>query len=251
MPFSPEILIAPDHDGWAEAARNLVLEIGAQAIQDYGQFVIALSGGNTPERLYRALSSCSNKSRLDWTRTIFFFSDERCVPPDHPQSNFGLANRLLFKPLSIHPDQVHRMLGEAPDPELAARDYERHLRAACRGGTGSWPMLDLVLLGLGHDGHTASIFPGTSSAEEEERCVTVGHAPSEIPTRLTLTLGVINRANVVLFLVTGANKAEMVKTILEPDVAAERRVPAALVKPEQGRLIWLLDAASAAQLAKD
>lgn len=250
MPSSPDILIAQDPEEWVETARNLVLEIGAQAVQDHGRFVIALSGGNTPERLYRALSSSSNMDRLDWTRTIFFFSDERCVPPDHPQSNFALADRALFKPLSIHPDQVHRMLGEAPDPERAAREYESHLRTDCRGPSDSWPSFDLVLLGIGHDGHTASIFPGTSAVEERTRWVTVGQAPSGIPTRLTLTLGVINQASVVLFLVTGADKAATVKQILEPGSAAERRVPAALVKPERGRLIWLLDATAAAQLAK-
>lgn len=250
MPSSPDILIAHDPEEWVETARNLVLEIGAQAVQDHGRFVIALSGGNTPERVYRALSSSSNMDRLDWTSTIFFFSDERCVPPDHPQSNFALADRALFQPLSIHPDQVHRMHGEAPDPERAAREYERHLRTDCRGPSDSWPSFDLVLLGIGHDGHTASIFPGTSAVEERTRWVTVGQAPSGIPTRLTLTLGVINQASVVLFLVTGADKAATVKQILEPGSAAERRVPAALVKPERGRLIWLLDATAAAQLAK-
>ncbi len=248
MSGSPRIHIARDEDDWATAAAALIHKLGREAFLDHGRFLIALSGGATPERLYNRLASPPYIDRFDWSQTAFFFSDERCVPPDHPDSNFGLANRALFHPLNINPDHVHRMHGEQADPDSAARDYEGLLRMACGSSSGTWPRLDLVLLGLGHDGHTASLFPDTAAVHEHHRVVTVGHAPSGPSTRLTLTLGVINKASVVLFLVTGANKAGIVRTILEPRTDADRRLPAALVKPERGRLIWMLDRPAAAEL---
>ena len=249
MAGSTEIRIAQDQEEWATAAATAVHESGRQAIRDHGRFLLALSGGSTPERLYHRLANAQSVNRFDWSHTIFFFGDERCVPPDHPDSNFGLANRTLFRPLNIGADHIHRMRGELSDPDLAARDYERLLRATVGSATGDWPQLDLVLLGLGNDGHAASLFPGTAAVAESQRWVTVGHAPSGPPTRLTLTLGVINQATVILFLVTGAAKAGIVKTILEPSNDPHRRLPAALVKPEGGRLIWLLDRSAAAELA--
>lgn len=250
MPAVPEILIAQNHEEWAETAEEIIDDVGAQAIKNRGRFLLALSGGNTPELLYRKLSSGSRMDRLDWSRTHFLFSDERCVPPDHPDSNFCLADRALFRPLSIHPDQIHRMVGEDPDPERAANNYEHEIRRIIGNASIDWPCLDLVLLGIGTDGHTASLFPGTSAVEEHNRWVAQGQAPSGPTARLTLTLGVLNRASVILFLVTGSQKAAIVKTVLEPGRESGRRVPAGLVKPEQGRLIWLLDIAAAAELKR-
>jgi 6-phosphogluconolactonase len=250
MPGSPHIRIAHDEEEWATAAADLIHKFAQEAVLRHGRFLIALSGGTTPQRLYNQLAAPPYIDRLDWSRTTFFFSDERCVPPDHPDSNFGLANRALFHPLRINPDRVYRMNGEEADPDSAARDYEQRLREACGSSTGTWPRLDLVLLGLGQDGHTASLFPGTTALHEHQRIVAVGHAPSGPPIRLTLTLGVINEASVVLFLVTGSNKAGIVRTVLEPSADADRRLPAALVKPERGRLIWLLDRPAAAGLTR-
>ena len=218
-----------------------------QAVEERGQFLIALSGGQTPEQLYRRLASTPFRDQGDWTSTQFFFSDERCVPPDHPDSNFHLANQALFRPLDIPSDHIHQMACQEANAEAAACDYERLLRTVTKIPEG-WPRLDLVLLGIGQDGHTASLFPGTGAVHERRRCVTVGHAPSGPRTRLTLTLGVINQATVVLFLVTGAGKAAIVKAILEPQQEADRLLPAALVRPERGRLIWLLDPPAAARL---
>lgn len=229
-------------------AAALVHEVGRQAQQNHGRFSLALSGGTTPEHLYRALASPLQANRFDWSQTTFFFSDERCVPPDHPDSNFGLANRAFFAPLAISPNHIYRMRGETPDPQTAALDYERQLRMIDPLHKEDSPQLDLVLLGLGRDGHTASLFPGTSALEEKQRLVTVGRAPTGVPTRLTLTLGVINEATVVLFLATGAEKAEIVKRVCEPKTDADRQLPAALVKPRTGRLIWLLDGPAATLL---
>ena len=248
MSGKPEIRIAKAKDEWALEAAALVQELGKQAIGARGRFSLALSGGKTPEHLYRTMAAPPYADRFDWARTIFFFSDERCVSPDHPESNFGLASRTLFAPLTISPDCIYRMRGEVANPETAALDYERQLRTIDRPQQNDSPHLDLVLLGLGQDGHTASLFPGTNAVGERQRLVAVGQSPTGVATRLTLTLGAINRATVVLFLVTGADKAEIVKRVLEPKTDADRQLPAALVKLQSGRLIWLLDGPAAALL---
>jgi 6-phosphogluconolactonase len=243
-----EIRVAQDSVDWATEAASLTQEVGRQAVAERGLFLIALSGGRTPEQLYRRLASAPFRDQGDWTDTQFFFSDERCVSPDDPDSNFHLADQTLFRPLAIPRDHIHRMACEQVGSDAAARDYEGLLRTVTKTPTGAWPRLDLVLLGIGQDGHTASLFPGTDAVHERGRCVAVGYAPSGHRTRLTLTLGVINQASVVLFLVTGAGKAGIVKTILESQEKADRLLPAALVRPERGRLIWLLDPPAAAQL---
>ena len=248
MAGKPEIHIAQAQHKWAMEAAALVQEFGTRAIHDHGRFFIALSGGTTPERLYRTLASPPYAAQFDWSKTTFFFGDERCVSPDHPDSNFGLASRTLFAPLAIPPEHIHRMRGEVADPEAAALDYERKLRTIDSPTKTTSPQLDLLLLGLGQDGHTASLFPGTKAVSEQQQLVAVGHAPTGIVTRLTLTLGVINQASVVLFLIMGADKAKIVKRILEPETDADRQLPAALVKPHSGRLIWMLDGPAAALL---
>ena len=248
MARPPEIRIAHDSQAWADAAAELVHSLGQEAIQANGQFLIALSGGTTPETLYRALTSPAFAGRFDWSRTTFFFSDERGVPPDDPRSNYALANKTLFTPLNIAPAQVYRMTGESRDPQVAAHDYEQQLRQATNTPPSSHPTLDLVLLGLGEDGHTASLFPGSLALRDNKRLIAVTQSSKDPPTRLTMTLGVINQASVILFLVMGVGKAEIVRAILDPKTETERQLPASLVAPEKGRLIWLLDRAAAAGL---
>ena len=248
MAVLPEVYVLNDEvSRWAAEAAAFMLSLQQRAVKDNGRFLVALSGGKTPERLYQRLASLSSTARHEWRNTRFFFGDERCVPPDHPDSNYHLAEEALFKPLQIGNDQIHRMKGEHHDPEVAAIEYEDVLRASTNAASG-WPTLDLVLLGLGNDGHTASLFPGTDALRESRRCVAVGHAPVNPRLRLTLTLGVINHATVVLFLANGESKAAAVKAVLEPQQAGERTLPAALVQPERGRLIWLLDRPAAAKL---
>ena len=249
MAVLPEVhVLNNDVSPWASEAAAFMLSLQQRAVKDNGRFLVALSGGRTPEELYRRLASLSLAARHDWRNTRFFFGDERCVPPDHPDSNYHLAEQALFKPLEIAADQIHRMKGEHPDPEVAAKDYEDLLRASTNAAPSGWPKLDLVLLGLGNDGHTASLFPGTDALRETRRCVTVGHAPANPRLRLTLTLGVINHATVVLFLVTGESKSAAVKAVIEPQQDGDRKLPAALVRPERGRLIWLLDRSAALKL---
>ncbi|MCG3777765.1 MAG: 6-phosphogluconolactonase [Nitrospira sp.] len=251
MAAPPEIRLSRDRQAWAAGAAELVQSVGQEAVAAKGQFLLALSGGATPESLYRALTSPPFAGRFDWSHTIFFFSDERCVPPDDPRSNYALANKALLTPLNIAPSQVCRMAGESRDPQAAAADYEQHLRHATKTTAPALPQMDLILLGVGADGHTASLFPRTPILQDRQTVIAVTQSPQDPPTRLTMTLGVINRASVVLFLAAGAGKAGVVSAILDPKTEADRQLPAALVAPDEGRLIWLLDLAVAAGLSRD
>ena len=248
MARPPEIRIAPDSHTWATAAAELVQAVGQEAVHASGRFLIALSGGSTPEALYRSLTAPAFADRFDWSRAIFFFSDERCVPPGDARSNYALANKTLFTPLSISPAQVHRMAGESRDPQVAALEYEQRLRDITNTQSSNDPILDLVLLGLGEDGHTASLFPGSPALRDNRSLIAVTQSPKDPPIRMTMTLGAINRATVILFLVAGAGKAGIVRAILDPKTEAERQLPASLVVPESGRLIWQLDRAAASKL---
>lgn len=251
MPVVPDIRILQNQQTWAVAAAEFVLAVGQEALRAKGQFLIALSGGKTPAVLYQALTSPFFAGRLDWSQTLFFFSDERCVRPDDPRSNYALANKTLFIPLNIAPSQIYRMAGESRDPQAAASEYEQLLRRATKTTALTQPRLDLMVLGLGEDGHTASLFPGTPPVQDRHCAIAVTQSPKDPPTRLTMTLGVINRASVILFLVAGAGKAGVVRAVLDPKTEAERQLPAALVRPEGGRLVWLLDQAAAAELPMD
>lgn len=195
---------------------------------------------------------CPGLSRLRRSLRLvpnhIFFSDERCVPPDDPRSNYALANKALFTPLRITPSQVYRMAGGSRDPQAAAYEHEQQLRLATKTSPSAQPSLDLILLGLGEDGHTASLFPGTPILRDHQRVIAATQSQKDPPNRLTMTLGVINRASVILFLAIGTGKAGVVRAILHPKAEAERQLPAALVAPEEGRLIWFLDRAAADKL---
>ncbi|MDH5641119.1 MAG: 6-phosphogluconolactonase, partial [Nitrospira sp.] len=214
MSITPDIHITHDGREWANDAATLVLDTSEIAIRSHGRCLIALSGGTTPRTLYETLTAPEWKERFDWSRILFLFGDERCVPPEHPGSNFAMAQSALFQPLGIPPDYIYRMKGEIEDPFAAAQEYEDVLRHLTDCATPHFPRIDIILLGLGEDGHTASLFPGTEALHEQTKAVTVGHAPTGIHSRLTLSLGVLNQATVVLFLVTGSGKAPIVRRIL-------------------------------------
>lgn len=243
----PELRIFDEARELAAEAADLFVWLAGQAIGRGGRFRVALSGGSTPRALYRALAEPALARRVDWTTVEFFFGDERGVPPDHPESNFGLANQALFRPLGIPEDHVFRMKGESADVESAARDYEALLRRQFHAEPPAWPHFDLILLGLGEDAHTASLFPGTPALHEQTRLVVPNRAPQGIPLRLTLTAPVVNQARTVVFLVSGSAKAEAVKHVLE-DPGDGDRWPAKLIRPAQGRLLWFLDQPAAAGL---
>lgn len=225
----------------------MLRDLTRSAIKNRGRCFLTLSGGSTPKTLYETLTTPRWRSSFEWPRMEFLFGDERLVPPEHPESNYGLALRALFHPLAIDSSCIHRMKGEQQET-AAAREYEARLRTVTGCRPPAIPCLDIVLLGIGGDGHIASLFPGTPALQEREHLVVVGRAPTGIQSRLTITLGVINQADVVLFLVTGSNKGEIVRRVLEPQSEADRRLPAAMVRPQQGRLMWMLDQSAAANL---
>ena len=247
MSSRPELHTFADAQDLVVAAADLFVQLGQQAIAERNRFLVALSGGSTPKALYAALTRPHIAQHLDWRKVHFFFGDERGVPPTHAESNFGLAQAMLFHPLHIPSSLIHRMRGEDP-PESAAIDYERTLRRIAAPVTGQWPALDLILLGMGDDGHTASLFPDTPAVTDTIRWVVPGYAPQGTRSRITITLGVINHASVVLFLIAGRNKAVVVQRILERSADEPSPYPAALVRPEHGRLLWYLDRAAASEL---
>lgn len=245
MALAPEAHVFQDPEELAAEAADLFLWLAEQAISARGRFSVALSGGTTPKAVYSTLASA--RTRLDWANVFFFFGDERCVPPSHEESNFLTAQTSLFRPLNIPDTRIFRMKGEE-EPEIAGRDYEAVMRRTLGSSTDGWPRFDLILLGLGPDGHTASLFPGTAALEERTRWVAPGFAPTGIRQRLTLTLSVINHADVVLFLVAGAGKARIARDVLEPSSSETAPYPASLVQPIAGRLLWFLDRAAASEL---
>ena len=247
MSQAPAIHTFTDAQELTRAAAGLFLEVGKQAIAERNRFLVALSGGSTPKALYSILANDKYAQQLDWSKVHFLFGDERSVPPTHADSNFAMANAILFSPLHIPSAQIHRMRGEDP-PETAAAQYETTLRHLTTAVPGQWPRLDLVLLGMGDDGHTASLFPGTASLTEQTRWVVPSTSPQGTRARVTLTLGVINHASVVLFLVAGRSKAAVVRRVLEQRPGDPGPYPAALIRPETGRLLWYLDRAAASEL---
>ncbi|HEX9148607.1 MAG TPA: 6-phosphogluconolactonase [Thermoanaerobaculia bacterium] len=240
-----EVRVLPDADEAARAAALEIFHAAADAIGNRGVVRIALSGGTTPVRLFRLLAGLPFRDRPEWSRTRFFFVDERCVPPEDARSNYRLAKEHLLDPLGVPAEHVFRMRGE-DDPRRAAAEYQSVLEKEF-GGQDSVPRFDFVLLGLGTDGHTASLFPGTAALEERERLVSANWVPKLNEWRLTLTLPVLNASRWALFLVTGAEKSSVVASAVERKDGS-RELPASLVRPRAGSLIWIVDQAAAAGL---
>jgi 6-phosphogluconolactonase len=232
-----------------EQAALRIATWAAEAIEARGRFTIVLSGGSTPRALFALLASAAFVSKIDWSRADIFWGDERCVPPEHPDSNYRMARESLLDPIRIDPAHVHRMRGEEL-PERGAAAYEEHLHkffGIAPGGPP--PRFDILLLGMGADGHTASLFPGTPALEEVERWVVPNRAEASGMPRLTMTFPVLNAAANVLFLVTGADKAERVKQVLEhASGAGSGALPASKVSPTHGQVEWMLDSAAASRL---
>jgi 6-phosphogluconolactonase len=234
-----ESRVYPDAASLARAAAEHFVTLATAAIAAHGQFVVALSGGSTPHATYTLLASDELSARVDWPRVRVFWGDERCVPPDHPESNYRMAREVLLDKIPIPAENVHRIRGELP-PDQAAMAYQAELEAVL--GTGG--RFDLILLGMGEDGHTASLFPGTAALHEQTRWVVAHYVDKLSAWRVTLTPVAINAAAHVTFLISGAGKAERLQEVLDgphqPDV-----LPAQIVRPTDGRLLWLADAAAA------
>jgi 6-phosphogluconolactonase len=242
---SPQVHIFDSALDAARAAALRFVELARRAIEAQGRFSVALSGGSTPGRTYELLASDEFKGQVDWASTHVFFGDERCVPPTHADSNYRMVDEALLSRVPLPARNVHRMMGEG-DCAANARLYEEELQTFFAGEP--WPRFDLVLLGMGDDGHTASLFPGTEAVAERRAWVVCLWVEKLDAYRLTLTLPAINHAAHILFLVTGAGKAERVQQVIggarEPEP-----LPAQLIHPESGTLQWLLDRAAAARLS--
>ncbi len=227
----------------AGEAAELFARSAAEAIGDRGRFVVALAGGATPRGLYTRLAGEPTRSRVDWRRAWVFFGDERCVPPTDPESNYLMAWETLLGHAPMPPGQIFRIRGEAADTALAAAEYEATFRTVLEPGPAR---CDLILLGMGLDGHVASLFPGSPVLEEKERLVAaVETRAAVVSRRITLTLPAINAARRVLFLIAGAEKARAVAAVLRNPAST---LPAARVRPADGVVSWLVDRAAAAAL---
>ncbi|MFN2198785.1 MAG: 6-phosphogluconolactonase [Anaerolineales bacterium] len=242
------VRVYPNDVSLAQAAAEWVVQCSAEAIEQHGTFNLALSGGSTPRRTFELLADEDHVGRIDWQRTYVFWGDERCVPPDHPESNYRMARQALLDHVPIPAEQIYRMQGELT-PQIAADVYERILRAHFLTVRGKLPdtTFDLVLLGLGSDGHTASLFPGTDALSITTRWSTANHVPQLDTWRLTLTFPCINAASHVAFLVSGENKAQRLRQVIHGETA-DAELPAHLVQPRQGKLVWLVDEAAASAL---
>jgi 6-phosphogluconolactonase len=239
------IQIFADANEVARAAARRFVEHARATIETHGRFSIALAGGSTPKRVYELLAGEDFGAELDWSGVHVFFGDERCVPPDDADSNYRMANEALLSRVALPAENIHRMRGEG-DAVANARLYEDELRGFF-GDEAAWPEFDLVMLGMGDDGHTASLFPGTHALDVRSAWVAANWVEKFDAYRVTLTAPAINHARHVMFIVTGAGKAERLQEVLHgaPD---PHRLPSQLIQPRAGALAWFLDEAAAAKL---
>ncbi len=239
-----EVRIYPDLPALTTATTATIIELGRAALAQRQQFDLALAGGSTPRGVYRHLAA-EYASSLSWDRVHLFFGDERHVPPDHPDSNYRMVRESLLANTDLQP-QVHRIESEL-EPGLAADRYEADLRAHFHVRATDQPSFDLILLGMGTDGHTASLFPGTSALHEVNRAVVANAVPQLNTHRITLTFPCLNSARHILFLTAGADKATMLAKVLRGDPAGTT-YPAQSVQPRSGRAVWMIDEAAAQTL---
>jgi len=240
----PKVRVFPSSDEFFRAAAETFCQIGSDAIREHGRYTVALSGGSTPRDLHKELVT-NFASGLPWDKVFFFWGDERHVPPDFPESNYRMARETLLSKLPIPGAHIFRMHGEIPDANQAAGLYEQVLREFFHPHQEAFPRLDFILLGMGPDGHTASLFPGTPALKEQQCWVAGNWVEQHSTFRITFTYPVINNAANVMFLIKGADKAEMVRKALKDPSA---NLPCQGVKPANGQLMWYLDQAAGARL---
>lgn len=243
-----QVQILADAEAVSAAAAGEFVNLAGEAVARRGRFTVALSGGSTPRRLYQLLAEMPYRTQVAWDRVEFFWGDERAVPPDHPDSNYGLAAAALLTKLDLPPERIHRIHAERAERDAAARDYEEEIARVFEvPAKPAPPAFDLILLGMGADGHTASLFPGSDGLRERQRWVVSHLIPKLGAERITLTTPILNRAREIRMLVAGEDKANTLRAVLEGPRDPER-LPAQLVQPDGGCLIWLADQAAASQL---
>ncbi len=247
MTLQVELVELGTPDDLAREASLRFVETAQAAIAAHGAFSVALSGGSTPRAMYTRLAARPLRDRLDWSRVQVFFSDERFVPPDSPESNFHTAKVNLFDHVPIPEEHIHAYKTVDVSPEEAALQYEQRIQRVLKAEVEGVPNFDLILLGMGPDGHTASLFPDTEALRVQDRFVAANHVPKLDAWRLTFTYPMINAGRIVMFLVQGDDKKERVREVL----GGASPLPAAGVQPSDGRLVWLLDAAASAEFDAD
>ncbi len=241
--LGPQIRVFSDHEALSHAAADLVSAVITTAAAAKDRVAVALSGGSTPRRCYTLLGETPWRERTDWKRVHLFWADERCVPADHRDSNYRLLAETLLCRLDLPEAHIHRIRGEA-DPELAAREYEEEIGRFF--GPVSFPAFDLVLLGAGEDGHTASLFPASTALREKKRLAVPVFREAPKQNRVTLTLPALNHATHILFLASGRAKAGVVHEVVED--GNPKQYPAGLVQPAGGSVTWLIDREAAGLL---
>jgi len=239
--MKPTVRICKDAVELSRAAADLFVTLAVQSIRERGRFLVALSGGSTPMALYRLLA----REPIDWTRIHVFWGDERLVPPEDPENSYGQAWEALLKHIPIPTENIHRVASEL-DPVAAARDYASILREFAAPPL-DWPRFDLVLLGLGEDGHTASLFPGSPVDATEPVIAVTAQYQGRPARRVTLTPLVFNAARQVIFLVTGANKAVTLRGVFD-DYNSSEQIPAKRIQPADGQVTWLVDKAAGKEI---
>jgi 6-phosphogluconolactonase len=248
MGDSNEIRILPDSASLFQAAANEFAGQTEAAVKAQNRFTVALSGGSTPRGMFSFLAT-NYHDRLPWNKMFFFWSDERHVPPDSPESNYRMAHDALLSKVPVRAANIFRVPAEKPDASQAAREYEETLRRFFKLPAGAFPPFDLILLGMGPDGHTASLFPETSAVHETERLVVSNWVEKFKTDRITFTAPLINHAKVVMFLIAGSDKSSALREVLEGHQPADL-YPSKLIYPTSGRFIWLVDQAAAAELSR-
>ena len=240
--------VEPDAAALARRAAQYFVEMVDEAVGGRGRARVAISGGSTPKAAFELLGDPAEpwRGRMQWDRLELYWVDERCVPPDDQQSNYRMTRETLLDRTPLRPEQIHRMEGEL-EPEVAAARYESELRNSFRLEGAELPRFDLISLGMGPDGHTASLFPHTEGLHEMSPLVTANHVPQMDSWRITLTWPVINRASSVFFLISGADKAQILKEVLTGPRDVER-LPSQLIRPASGILTLILDKSAAAEL---
>lgn len=242
------VQIFADPDSLAHAAVVRFIQIARDAIEARDQFTVALSGGSTPKALYTLLATEPWHNQIDWNQVHLFWGDERHVSPSDASSNFRMTQERLLSQVPIPPENVHRIKTENPDAQVVADEYEQELEKIFQLGEHQFPRFDLVMLGMGANGHTASLFPGTDAVHEQSRLVVAPWVEELHTNRITLTPPVINNAREIIFFVTGIEKAATLQAVLEEEYQPDR-LPAQIIRPTQGKVVWMIDRAAASLLS--
>jgi 6-phosphogluconolactonase len=245
---SREIQIVENGEAVSRAAAEMIVSLALKKLKSEESFAVALSGGSTPKNMFAILANdAALRNQMPWDRVHFFWGDERHVAPDHTDSNYRMTNEAMLSRVPVPPENIHRIRAENPDAGKAAEEYEQELRGFFKLEMEQLPAFDCVFLGMGPDGHTASLFPGTKALHEPQRLVVSNWVAKLQSYRITMTTPVLNNADIVIFLVSGEEKAEPLRVVLEGQKQTDL-LPSQLIEPTHGKLLWLVDQAAAGQL---